>query len=429
MRATSLLVLLTSALLVALVIGGAALVLRPGGPPLISASLSHTTISPNADGDTDATLITYRLRRPANISIYFVDSAGARYFFRQDQAREAGEHSVAFSGIVKPYTLPGEVFEAELLARVLRDGTYTWTVEADAGQPAPQTMTGTLTIANADVALPVLRNLTVSPPVFTPNQDGLDDRAEINVWLDKDVAEGGLRLSLVDEAGSALPIAEAAGAILAGQRGLHRYDYDGGVDLRLEPPPDGTYTIRAEAEDRLGQRMVLTSTLGLAMGGVPGADILLGDVEWSSTSVVLGDTLYFTLTVENYGTAPIRTSGPPAGYVYRSMSENANTLGEYVQAGVMRIGINCETCQSDYPWRWALGTPADLTPLVDRSGQTQYYLLPGQRVTVTGGIVLDAIVRSRNPQYFWAGLIHEDVEIATINNRVDPEFVTIVGEP
>ena len=31
----------------------------------------------------------------------------------------------------------------------------------------------------------------------------------------------------------------------------------------------------------------------------------------------------------------------------------------------------------------------------------------------------------RNPLYFWAGLIHEDVEVAEVNNRVDPELITI----
>jgi hypothetical protein len=418
---------LTSTLLVALVVGGAWLVLRPGGPPLVTAALSHDTISPNADGQVDATQITYRLRRPAAVSIYFTDESGARYYFRQDKEREAGEHRVDFSGIVKPYTLPNEAFESELEARVLRDGAYTWTIEASDGQRGPQAITGTLTIEAADTALPLLRNLTVSPPVFTPNQDGLDDRARINVWLDKDIAEGGLRLYLVDPAGTALPMAEDPAAILPGRRGVHTYDYDAGIDLGLEPPADGTYLIRAVAEDRLGQRVTLTSTLAIAMGGLPRADILLGEVAWSATSVVLGDTLYFTLTVENYGTAPIRTTGPASGYVYQSMGENANTLGEFVQAGAWRVAINCETCESDYPWRWALGTPADLTPLTDRAGRTQYYLLPDQRVTVTGGIVLDRVVRSRNPQYFWAGLIHEDVAIATINNRVDPAFVTIVG--
>jgi hypothetical protein len=49
--------------------------------------------------------------------------------------------------------------------------------------------------------------------------------------------------------------------------------------------------------------------------------------------------------------------------------------------------------------------------------------MPKQRVEVTGGIVLDKIIASRNPQFFWAGLIHEDV--AVVNDRVDPNRVTI----
>ena len=61
----------------------------------------------------------------------------------------------------------------------------------------------------------------------------------------------------------------------------------------------------------------------------------------------------------------------------------------------------------------------------DASGQPQYYLLPGRRATVTGGLVLDRVTPSRNPQYFWAGLIHEDVEISQVNNRVDPNMVKI----
>jgi hypothetical protein len=31
-----------------------------------------------------------------------------------------------------------------------------------------------------------------------------------------------------------------------------------------------------------------------------------------------------------------------------------------------------------------------------------------------------------NPQYCWAGLIHEYVAIATINNRVDPHLIEII---
>ncbi len=165
----------------------------------------------------------------------------------------------------------------------------------------------------------------------------------------------------------------------------------------------------------------------IANGGLPRAEILFGNVDWSSSSVLLGNTLHFTLTVNNYGTAPLRTSGPWSGTAYASMADNANTLGEFVEAGAWRVGIMCETCLSDYPWRWALGTPEVLTLMPDEAGNPQYYVLPGQRVTVTGSIVLDQIIPSRNPQYFWAGLIHEEVGIAAINNRVDANFVTILS--
>jgi hypothetical protein len=221
-----------------------------------------------------------------------------------------------------------------------------------------------------------------------------------------------------------LDIPEKIGAIKFGARGLHTYDYDGGIDQGQDPPPDGTYVIRAEVEDLLGQRMAVSQTLTIEHGGLPRAEIWKGAVEWSAKTLVLGQTLHFTLTVENYGNAPIRTSGPPSGYLYPSMNSNYNSAGEQVQAGAWRVGLMCENCLSDYPWRWALGTVDTLTP-VQENGQTYYYLLPGDKVTVTGGIVLDNFIPERNPQYFWAGLIHEDVAIANVNNRVDPWLVKV----
>jgi hypothetical protein len=413
-------ILATGALLVV-----ARLVLRPGGPALAQAAFSPAAITPNADGSQDVTRITYRLRRPASVSIYFIDAQGRRFDFRDDQPRDAGEHQVDFSGVVDPYRLPDDDFNAELLARVMPDGAYTWVIEArEAGAPAGQ-FAGTLNVSDAESQLPDLW-FAGTPSVFTPNQDGLDDRAAINVWLDKDIAEGGLRLDLVGAEGAATPIGEQATAIKAGQRGLHAFDYDGGIDNGLNPPPDGTYTLRAQAEDRLGQKMAATTQLTLKFGGLPRAQIMLGEVQFSATTLVLGETLYFTLTVENYGTAPIRTSGPPSGTVYDSMSANANTLGWYEESGAWRVGVDCDTCLRDYPWRWALGTPDTLTNIPDASGRPQSYLMPGERVTVTGGVVLDNIIESRNPQYFWAGLIHEDVGIDLVNNHVDPRQIEIV---
>ncbi len=419
----------TSAVAIALaglVLAGAWLALRPAGPPLIAASLSRAAITPNADGDSDVTRVAYRLRRAAAVSIYFLDRQNQRYDFRRDKIRDAGPHEVDFGGVVDAFTQPGETLNGELLSRVLPDGDYTWVIEArDAAGQASQ-ITGRLNVSLADTTLPDLR-LTVGPPVFTPNQDGLSDRATLNVWLAKDIAPDGLRLALVSNDDSELPIAEAVTDLPFGRRGLHSFDYDGGIDLGLQPPPDGTYTVRATAEDRLGQKVTTTGRLTIRDGGLPRAQIMLGQVDWSAASVALGQTLYFTLTVENYGTAPIRTTGPWSGQVYGAMGTNFKTLSDFEQSGAWRVGINCDTCLSDYPWRWALGTPETLTVIPDDKGQPQYYLMPGQRARVTGGVVLDTVIPSRNPQYFWAGLIHEDVEIAAVNNRVDPDYVTILA--
>ncbi len=424
MRLSPRLTILMSVVLVAAALGLAFALLRPAGPPLASAEFSLTALTPNADGDADVTRIRYRLRRPASVSIYFLHADGRRFDFRLDRPREAGEGVIDFSGIVDPFRLPDDDFDGELLARVLPDGAYRWVIEARDAAGQANAITGPLSVAGADTRLPALRNLTVSPAVFTPNQDGLNDRATINVWLDKDIGAGGLRLWLIDQTGARQPIAERPRGILPGQRGLHEFDYDGGIDLGQNPPADGDYLVRAEAEDRLGQRVAVTARLSIRDGGLPRADIYLGQVEWSASTLIVGNTLRFTLTVENYGAAPIRTSGPPSGFVYGSMADTAAGAGWFEESGAWRVGINCDTCQRDYPWRWALGTPETLTAR-EEDGRIHYYLLPGQRAVVTGGIVLDTLIERRNPQYFWAGLIHEDVEIAAINNRVDPELITL----
>lgn len=403
--------------------------LNPAGPPLAAASFSLDRLTPNADGQADVTIIRYRLRRPATVSIYLLDAAGTRFDFRREKPRPAGDNEVWFSGIVDPFRLPDDTFTGEILARVLPDGAYTWVIEARDAAGLDNQMSGALTVAEADTTLPELSNLTVSPHRFTPNQDGLDDRVTINVGLAKAVNAGGLRLTLapLDGSGVALPLAEAPSSLKQpGEAGLHTYDYDGGIDLGQEPPPDGDYVVTALAEDRLGQKTLITRTLTLARGGLPRAEIYLGEVQFSATeAVIIGQTLYFTLTVANYGTAPIRTTGPAPGFVYDSMRVNYNTVGQYVEAGAFRVGLMCETCASDYPWRWAIGRPEDLTMIPDAQGRPQYYLLPGRRALVTGGVTLDEVVPARNPQYFWAGLIHEEVEIAAVNNRVDPRFIKI----
>ena len=402
------------------------IVSRPRGPVLREASLSLSEISPNADGERDITQISYRLARPATIAIYFESAVDEeKYYFRRDAQRARGEYSVLFSGVVAGFLLEGESFKSEVEARLLPDGEYRWVMEAqESGKPIER-VSGQLTIEDSDSALPDIQEFSIFPQVFTPNQDGFDDRVSINVFLPK---AADLELYLVNEAGVRFFIPESAEGRKPGDAGMHTFDYEGGVDQGSSPPADGEYTVVAVAQDAEGQRTTRQGRLTIENGGVPLAEIVaqpVGDtVEYSSEVVIVGDILWFELTVDNYGEAPLRTTGPESGTVYEQ-NQRASTLGFFEESGAWRVGLDCDTCLSDYPWRWALGTPDDLAA-IEVNGVMQYYLMPGQRVVVSGGVLLTEITRARNPQYFWVGLIHEDVGITPINNRVDARLIEII---
>lgn len=409
-------------LLITAIIGLTSFLAACGREPLLTdVSFSKDLITPNADGDADVLRITYDLHRSADVSIYLEDGEGNRYVFR-DRARRGPSverpYQVLFAGVVDGYSLPGERFEGfRIRKRVLQDDDYTWTVEATDETGHTERVTGTLSITDADAKLPELRNFTVSPPIFTPNRDGIGDRARMNVYLSKE--DTSLTVHLVAKDGTHYPVERDAQTLAReGEAGLYAFDYDAGVDDGAQPPADGTYVVRAEAQDAVGQRTVATTTLTIQDGGVPRGYIYSGSegsVEWSSRSIPLGRTLYFTLTVENDGPAAIRTSGPPPGTVYDS-DQNYATLGEYIQSGAFRVGIHCENATINYPWRWAVGDEGTLV----EDGEGHLYLPSFTRAVVSGGIRFVDVVEARNPQYCWAGLIHEDVEISPMNDRVDP---------
>ena len=149
------------------------------------------------------------------------------------------------------------------------------------------------------------------------------------------------------------------------------------------------------------------------------------DYGQSSITMPVGDMLVFKLTVENYGKVPIRTTGPAPGTVYQQ-DQRAATLKAFDESGAWRVGIDCTTAESDYPWRWAVGTSDDLYQEFDPvTGNTYSYLPAGARAVVWGGIRLTNI-EARNPQNCWAGLIHEDVEISLFNQNVGNREVELV---
>jgi hypothetical protein len=415
-------------LVLAVIIGVAYLILRPAGPIIASAEVGSAEISPNADGKNDITTISYSIRRRAQVSIYFEDEAGRRFMFRQDEFRAEGDYAVLFSGIVGGYGDASENIRGNVIQRLIPDGNYKWVIEAADQTGYSETANGTLRVAGSDTVLPDIWEFTISPEQFTPNQDGLADRVFINVFIPKPAR---LLVYLIDSQGKRYFIPEDDKARKPGQEGRHSFEYDGGVDVGNSPPPDGKYTVWVQAQDEAGQIVERSGEVTIQQGGAPRAEITaqsVGDtVEFSSTSVRIGDVLTFTLTVNNYGNAPIRTTGPEPGFIY-NQDQLFSSIGYFVESGAWRVGLHCDTCVTDYPWRWAVGAQNSLTPIEDENGKVHYYLMPGQRSVVTGGVRILNMVPSRNPQQFWAGLIHEDVAIAPLNNRVDPHWIEIVLE-
>ncbi|RMG87672.1 MAG: hypothetical protein D6712_05220, partial [Chloroflexi bacterium] len=118
------------------------------------------------------------------------------------------------------------------------------------------------------------------------------------------------------------------------------------------------------------------------------------------------------------------TTGPAPGTVY-NQNQVAAATGFYDESGAWRVGIECDTSSTSYPYRWAVASDDQLIEVEDpSSGNIYKYLPPGERAVVWGAIRLTEI-KERNPQNCWAGLIHEDVEV--VNSVVGLRSVEIVA--
>ncbi|MHB8626294.1 MAG: hypothetical protein ACYDEO_08825 [Aggregatilineales bacterium] len=453
MRLSPILTLVAALVAVVIVGAVAALVIQPPRALLTSVSLSRTQISPGDGKDDASTTIHYTLNRNAQVTITFMlKSDGTTYTFRKDVARPASDYQVNFSGVVDGYLLPGETTDTlggTVISRLIPNGDYTWIVTAKGDDGKTVQASGDLSVHSVNAALPTIQDFSASPLVFTPNQDGIDDRVEINAYLSKPAT---LSVYLQAADGTRYDIAERVENRQPGEAGAHIFDYDGGVDNNVTPPPDGDYTIVAEAQDAAGQLVRRTAHLTIKDSGLPlveiqpqtnGSTITYAVLPFTGQKTVdappgvlstqatiqmnQGDVLTFRLTVYNYGMTPIRTIGPWPGTVYDYNQLDAAFINneKFARSGAWRIGFQCETSETSLPWRWAIGAQDQLTEVTDNKGDTFYYLEPGQSATVWGGIVMSKLITSRNPQQCWAALIHEDVAINPLQSNVGPISVKL----
>ena len=118
-------------------------------PLLYDVSARPEVITPNADGLEDVTRVAYKLSRNADLSIYLIDKAGERHYFRQNRRRSAGDYQVDFGGVVD--------------GRMLPDGQYTWVVEAVTDDGSTGRAEGMLTIHDADTEPPEMKGFRIYP--------------------------------------------------------------------------------------------------------------------------------------------------------------------------------------------------------------------------------------------------------------------------
>lgn len=390
-------------LLAGLLLSSSGLLSCRGGPWLAELSLRPAQISPNADGTDDVTHISYRLGRSADVSLYFVAEDGARHYLRRESPRSYSKdhYHIFFSGVVDGQLLP--------------DGRYTCILEAKDKAGDIARLEQPLTIVDGDPVPMRIENLSISPPAFTPNRDGIGDRVRIGYYLNKEAAR--LDIYLLDKKGTRYPIPEDK-IREAGSPGSHEHDYDAGVDLGAQPPPDGVYTVVVEAEDAIGNRDRVEGPLTIVNGGVPQVEIVNRAAVWSAPVVKLGDTLSFTCTVKNIGTVPVRTKGPEPGTTY-TMDQNYNSLDQAEEPGIFRVGLDYEGNSGgrQYPFRWQLGRDEEMTVI-----DGEKYLMPGQTATVTGHLQISQKMVRVAP-YFWLGLIHENVWI--VMDRVENTSIAV----
>ncbi|MBA3412960.1 MAG: N-acetylmuramoyl-L-alanine amidase [Actinobacteria bacterium] len=275
-------------------------IVSPPPPPTVSTALlsavsaSPTTVTPNGDGTTDTTTVTYTLAAPAQVTVHVADEAGRILSTLFSERRDGGKRSFRFT------------------AEAIPDGIYKIMVSAtgDDGQQ--------LSVSVRVIVSRVLRGFSVAPAAFSPNSDGRRDELALTFEL-LGPAEVKLR---VLKAGkwAASPF---TGALPAGPQKLL---WDGRRSAgRLL---DGRYTAAITVTDALSsvtQELPFTAdTIAPKLGRIAGAAWRLRISEPATVTIVSGGRR-ITLDVKAAGVflVPRRGVSPRARVYARDAAGNA----------------------------------------------------------------------------------------------------------
>jgi hypothetical protein len=195
---------------------------RIGGaepPALEDLSVQPEAISPNGDGQADASVLTYRLTVPMNVTVEVVDAIGGVFATLVDRVwTPAGTQTLVIDGAGLP------------------DGTYGIVVTGRPATGAELRKVVTLTVSRT------LGLVAVTPASFSPNGDGRRDALRVSFTL---TAPAEVRVRVFRQGRGVFALYSAA--LPAGTQDL---TWDG---MRVSGPVrDGAYAMLVEATDVSG---------------------------------------------------------------------------------------------------------------------------------------------------------------------------------
>lgn len=355
-----------------------------GGPALSEVKADTNTLNLKQGGVIN---ISYHVGSDTKISAFLQGPDGQRYDLRKDEPRTPGDYSMKLDGAVE--------FSENGLAqrRVLPDGNYKWTLQAQEG--APQTQEFNINGSPASEGVPEIEALSATPQVISPNFDARDDVATLN-W--RTTRPATVTVSIAGASGFSRVLKTAKNQPAQ----QDRVDFNG-FDQKGDPLPDGVYTYTIQAADKYGNITRRASTVEVKGGGRPQAVISYANI--GPGEIIKGNIVTVTVRVKNTGKVPIRSQGPESGFTYTTRDTYSSIeQGRYEdKAGFWRIGVDFDANSGvggpvRYPFRWGWSSDRDLQP--------------GEEVEIVGQIKVE---RDEKDIRLYVGLIQE--KIALIQDR------------
>ncbi len=385
--------------LLALLLGGCG-----SGVALTEVTLSSPTLDFATAGSTT---LEYRVSAPATVSVWLEDAAGARYTLRDAVAREASSdpYQLTFDG--------SAAIDADT-RRLLPDGAYTVVVQATPQGGAAVEQRIALTIINSPTTAFDVYDLKVTPNPFSPDEDAIDDEVKFSYRLPITAT---ISIEIVEPGrGTRYPF------ITRAERGPgEQREQWSGRPVVGGVLPAGDYQYIFTAEDGRGNRVTKRATITLSSSGIGQLRLVASEI--GPEKIERGGLITVTFTVENIGTIPIRTHGPPAGFTYTSRQTYASLEdGRYANkgGGLWRVGLDWEGnggAGSRYPFRWAL------SPRPPAEWQQPYefdVLKPGETATIVGQV---QVLEIEDRMTFYVGIAHEGVDYPY--DRYDPTLIRV----